>query len=451
MTEAMDDGAPFYLRGVHAPVDEEVEAFDLPVEGAIPPELDGRFLRNGPNPASGDPGHWFLGDGMLHGVRIEGGRARWYRNRWVRTRALTEGARWMQPDGRLDDTAGLANTHVVAHAGRILALVENGYPWEVDPDLGTIGVHDFGGRLEGPMTAHPKICAETGEMHFFGYSFAPPYLRYHRIDADGRLAFSREIEIPRPVMMHDFAITRDFVIFMDLPLVFSLEAAARGGMPYAFDEAAGARLGFLPRANPEASVVWVEVEPCYVFHPLNAWNEGGRVVLDVARYPELWRRSSRVFDQAMLHRFEIDLAPASGSPRVAESPLDDLPIEFPRVEESRTGLRHRFGYAAWTSLEHGIAGRGHVRYDLETGGREIWDGGAALVASEAVFVPAGPKASEEEGWLMGYVHDVERDESAFAIWDATRLAKGPVARVALPQRVPMGFHGSWIPESGTGS
>ena len=121
MTEAMDDGAPFYLRGVHAPVDEEVEAFDLPVEGAIPPELDGRFLRNGPNPASGDPGHWFLGDGMLHGVRIEGGRARWYRNRWVRTRALTEGARWMQPDGRLDDTAGLANTHVVAHAEQQLA------------------------------------------------------------------------------------------------------------------------------------------------------------------------------------------------------------------------------------------------------------------------------------------------------------------------------------------
>ena len=184
MAEPTRSDLPFYLRGIHAPVDREVESFELPVEGPIPPEIDGLFVRNGPNPAKGDPGHWFLGDGMLHGVRFERGRPAWYRNRFVRTRALAGEARYIGPDGSVDFTAGVANTHVVAHAGRILALVENGFPWEVDGDLETVGCHDFDGRLEGPMTAHPKICAETGELLAFGYSAFEPYLRYLRVSAD---------------------------------------------------------------------------------------------------------------------------------------------------------------------------------------------------------------------------------------------------------------------------
>jgi carotenoid cleavage dioxygenase len=444
MAEAVESDLPFYLRDVHAPVHEEVEAFALPIEGALPPQLDGLFVRNGPNPGRGDPGHWFLGDGMLHGVDLSKGRANWYRNRYVQTRALRGEARYLDERGRVDFTAGVANTHVIEHAGRILALVENGLPWEVDRQLETVGLFDFERRLAGPMTAHPKLCAGTGELHFFGYHFAPPHLVYHRADAHGRLVESRPIGIPRPVMMHDFAITRDYVIFMDLPVVFSPASAARGGMPYAWSDEAGARLGFLRRGrdggDSEGEVVWLDIDPCFVFHPMNACSEGERITLDVARYDDLWRSTASRFGVARLHRYEIDLS----TRRVREQPLDELGIEFPRVREDRTGLAHRFGYAVCTAAT-GTAGRGLVRYDLQSGARDVFEGGDSLVPSEAVFVPAEPDGAEGEGWLLSYVFDRSLDRSDLAVFDATRIAAGPIARIALPQRVPMGFHGSWIP------
>ena len=440
MYEALEEKLPFYLRDLHAPVPDEVESFDLPVEGVIPPEIDGLFLRNGPNPLKGDPGHWFLGDGMLHGVSLAEGRPRFYRNRFVKTRALEGSARHVDNEGNVDFTAGVANTHVVHHAGRTLALVENGFPWEVDGDLETVGYHDFDGRLKGPMTAHPKFCPKTGEMHFFGYHFAPPFITYHRVDARGELVFSREIEIPRPVMMHDFAITEQFVVFMDLPVCFSPEAAARGGLPYQFIESAGARLGFLRRDNPEGEIIWVDIDPCYVFHPANAFDEGDHVTLDVARYDDLFKETSGAFEVARMHRFEIDLA----NRKASERPLDDLGVEFPRIKESLNSLPYRYTYAVWSQEDTGGEGRGIVRYDLGSGKREIWDGGGRFVPSEAVFAPAA-KGSEDEGWLLSYVYDRERAKSDLAILDATRVEAGPIAQIELPSRVPIGFHGSWIP------
>ncbi|MEZ4333238.1 MAG: carotenoid oxygenase family protein [Myxococcota bacterium] len=435
---------PFYLRGPHAPVEHEVEAFDLPIEGALPPELVGLYLRNGPNPAKGDPGHWFLGDGMLHAVELANGRARSFRSRFVRTRALRGLARYVDHDGRVDFTASPANTHVIAHAGRILALAENGFPWQVDRRLETVGLHDFDGRLRGPMTAHPKRCPQTGELHFFGYHFAEPHLVYHRADRSGELVLSRPIDLPRPVMMHDFAITRDFVLFFDLPIVFSPEAIAKGGMPYAFDAKAGARLGILRRDAPEDPVIWLEIEPCYFFHPVNAWNDGDAIRLDVARYPELWSRSSGRFDSAYLYRYALDRARG----RVREERIDDLAIEFPRVREDRTGLRHRFGYATHTrDVEGALSGAALVRYDDETGERAIWAEDRWL-PGEAVFVAADPRpdSAEGDGWLLAYLHDRGCGPSALAVFEAGRIEQGPVARVRLPQRVPFGFHGSWIPE-----
>jgi len=445
------DALPFYLRGLHAPVEREVEAFDLPVEGAIPPELAGLYLRNGPNPPGRDPGHWFVGDGMLHAVELGGGRARSFRSRWVKTRAHLGLARYVDREGRVDFTGNPANTHVIAHAGRILALAENGFPWQVDRKLETIGFHDFDGRLAGPMTAHPKICPTTGELHFFGYHFAPPYVVYHRVDREGRLVLSRPIEIPRPIMMHDFAITRDFVLFFDLPLLFDFGAAGRGGMPYAFHADAGARIGILRRDDPNGSVRWLAIDPCYFFHPMNAWNEGDAIRVDVARYPELWRTTSARFDSAYLHRYEIDL----GRGTISEAPVDDLAIEFPRVREDRTGLRNRFGYAAATRDDGTVVGAGLVRYDFETGAREIFDGAGKWMPSEAVFVPAAgggtaDGASEGDGWLLAYLHDRDGGASELAIFDATRFGKGPIARVRLPQRVPLGFHGSWIADGEIG-
>ncbi len=200
---------------------------------------------------------------MLHGVRLRGGRAEWYRNRWVRTAALA--GRPFLTDTGVDRTAVVANTHVVEHAGRLLALVESGFPYEVDGELGTIGPCDFDGRLTTAMTAHPKTDPVTGEMHFFGYSPFPPYLTYHRLSAAGELVVSRPVEVPGPTMMHDFAITEHHVVWLDLPMTFSAERLGRS-MPFAWDESYGARLGVMRFDDPASRVQWFEVDPCYVFH-----------------------------------------------------------------------------------------------------------------------------------------------------------------------------------------
>jgi carotenoid cleavage dioxygenase len=436
---------PFYLQGNFAPVSREVTAFDLPVQGALPPELRGLYLRNGPNPRGGqDPGHWFLGDGMVHGVRLEGGRAAWYRNRWVRTRFWTEDdPQLVGRDGRVDHTVAKANTNVVGHAGRIFALVESSFPTELTPELDTIGICDFDGRLKTSMTAHPKLCPTTGELHFFGYQFVPPWLTYHRLDAGGRLVQSEEIPVAGPTMIHDFAITDGHLVFMDLPVVFTPKNLLEGRFPYAWSDDYGARLGVLPRGGRGGEVRWLEIDPCYVFHPMNAFERGGRIVLDVARYERLWDDGPEGFAPAFLHRFTLDLA----SGKVGEERLDDRPVEFPRVDERRVGLQNRYGYAVSDPIVPGRHQSQLVKYDLETGASRAHEFGQGCRPGEAVMVPAGPHAGEDEGFVLCFVHDAARDASELVVLDAARFEAAPIARVALPQRVPFGFHGNWLPDA----
>jgi carotenoid cleavage dioxygenase len=434
---------PFYLQGNYAPVAEEVTAFDLAVEGALPPALRGRYLRNGPNPKRGDPGHWFLGDGMVHGIRLEDGVARWYRNRWVRTRPfLGDPAPLVRPDGTVDHTVAVANTNVIGHAGRILALVESSFPTEMTDELDTVGPCDFDGRLTTSMTAHPKRCPRTGELHFFGYQFMPPWLTYHRLDAEGRLVQSEEIPVKGPTMMHDFAITADHVVFMDLPIVFDASLAVQGRFPYRWSDDHGARLGLMPRGGRGSEVRWMEIEPCYVFHPMNAFEEEGHVVLDVARYPSLWREGPETFQPATLHRFRMD----PEAEKVVESSLDDRAIEFPRVDERRVGVPNRWGYAVVNALDPDGPGA-LVRYDLRSGAADVHAFGRGRAPGEAVMVPASEDAAEDEGWVLVLVYDAARDASDLVVLDAASFSGPPVARVSLPQRVPFGFHGNWIPDA----
>ncbi|MER6051658.1 carotenoid oxygenase family protein, partial [Streptomyces sp. NPDC001793] len=319
---AASSAPPPHLAGNFAPVTDELTAHDLPVTGTIPPELSGWYLRNGPNPHAAASAHWFFGDGMVHGVRLAGGRAVSYRNRWVRTSTFTDGIRIGDGAGRSDLTAGVANTHVVRHAGRTLALVESSFPYEIDcrpgRELETVGPHDFGGRLTTAMTAHPKICPTTGELHFFGYGRSgPPYLTYHRADAEGELVVSRPIDVPAATMMHDFHLTARHIVFMDLPMVLD---DARPGMPYRWDPEYGARLGVLRRDDPHGEVRWLAIDPCYVFHSLNAHDDGDqRIVLHVSRYAALSRQAP-----PCLWRWTIDLA--SGT--VREEQIDDQMGEF---------------------------------------------------------------------------------------------------------------------------
>lgn len=434
---------PFHLRGNYAPVMEELTEFDLPVTGSIPPELDGLYVRNGANPRSGESPHWFFGDGMVHGVRIEGGQARWYRNRWVRTTKFEKQADAMDPATMMDRTASAANTHIIGHAGRLLALEEGHLPYLLSPELDTIGCEDYSGKLQTAFTAHPKLCPETGELHFFGYGPVQPWLVYHVLDRDGGLVHSAEIDVPGPTMMHDFMITRDHAIFMDLPVVFDLAAAMQGGQPLRWDEAYGARIGILPRLGGNADVRWFDIDPCYVFHPLNSYVDGNRVVCDVGRHEYMWRESMNDFAPSYLYRWTFDL----DTGRVTEQQLDDASHGFPRVDDRVTGLRHRYGWAVQPRHREedlfdspGVI----VRYDLNSGDKVVHDFGEHGLPGEFVFAEADPKAGEAEGYALGFVYDKSRNGSDLVILDASNPAAAAVASIRLPQRVPHGFHGSWI-------
>lgn len=443
-----DTGTGMWLDGHLAPVPDETEALDLPVTGTLPPELTGRYFRNGPNPRPGQPsGHWFTGAGMLHGVRLRAGRAEWYRNRWVRTREFTEDAPFLRDDGTIDFTAVPANTHVVPHADRILALVEAGLPHEITPDLGTVGPVDFGGRLTTAMTAHPKRDPATGELLFFGYGVFPPHLTYHRLAAAGRLVESREIDVPAGTMMHDFAITENHVVWLDLPVVFDLDLAmTEGSMPFRWDDAYGARLGVM-RRDAAGDVRWFDVDPCFVFHVGNAHEDAaGRIVLDAVRYApgdfaSLWAtiggsadpaREAVLLDKARLHRWTLD--PATG--KAAEEPLDDRNVEFPTLDDDRTGLPNRYLYT--------VSGNAIVKYDVRDGSSSAHDLDGDVHVGEAVFVAAEGARAEDEGWLLSIVSGPSSAE--LLVLDATDVTRA-VASVRLPRRVPAGFHGSWIPDA----
>lgn len=432
---------PFWERGNLAPVHEEVTAFDLPVEGAIPSELNGLYARNGANPREGHSGHWFMGDGMLHGVSLKDGRAEWYRNRWVRTPRFNGAPR--RP-GVPDIRASTANTNVIAHAGKIMALVENALPMMMTRDLDTIGFHDYGGKLDTAFTAHPKICPTSGEMHFFGYGFMPPFLTYHAVDASGALMRSIPIPTRAPTMMHDFAMTSEHIIFMDLPVVFDMPAAQRGTMPFAWNDSYGARLGILKRGAGIESLRWVEVEPCYVFHVANAFEEAdGTIVIDVAWYNELWRGgpSATTFDKAILKRWRIP----PGAAKAQEQQIDDRAIEFPRVNESLTGSRHNIVYSVDTGTDLASTRYSSLRkYDLESGKSAVHDFNTGLPGEFVHVAPEG-SSGEDDGWLMGFVYDRARDASDLVILDAQKIESRPIARIGLPARVPQGFHGNWMP------
>ncbi len=447
-----------YLTGNFAPVHDERDDGQLPVTGAIPPELDGLLLRNGPNPVvAPDPAmyHWFLGNGMLHGIELRDGRAR-YRNRWVRTAAAS--AALGEPPVQVDAPPpvngidGMANTHVVAHTGRIYALVESSLPTEVRPDLSTIGAYDFGGALTTPFTAHPKMDPVTGEMLFFGYDmFGPPFLRYHVVGADGVTLRTEAIEIPAAVMVHDWAITATRAVFLDLPVAFDVNLVGTQPFPFAWRPELGARVGVMPRSGSSADVQWIDIEPCYVYHPLNAYDDAdGNVVIDVCRYPDMF--ATEVYGPGSsapprLERWTIDV----GKGRVGTEIADDVGQEFPRIDERLTGRVHRYGYTSEAIVGESWVGLGSLRkHDLVAGKVERHDVGPGRSAGEPVFVPAAPDAGEDHGWVLSVVYDAGRDASDVVVVDATDFEAAPVATIHLPRRVPFGFHGSWVPGASLG-
>ncbi|KAF0846691.1 carotenoid oxygenase family protein [Nocardia caishijiensis] len=449
MTTTQRDDGPLHLIGNNSPVTEEVTVEPTAVTGQIPRDLDGVFVRNGPNPRTGTSTHYFAGDGMVHAVSLADGRATWYRNRYVRT-PLSENPgksrfqlAFHPVDGTIDFRVTTANTHVITHAGRVLALEEGGFPYEITPELETVGPFTFCDALRTPMTAHPKICPTTGELMFFGARQRPPFLTYYRAAANGDLLQAKEITVPRATMMHDFAITATAVIFLDLPVVFDPVATA-AGLPWRWDDTHGARFGVMPRHG--GAVRWFEVEPCYMWHTMNAFDAGNTIVVVGGRMPSLWRDgpADRTGGLPRLHRWTLHL----DSGAVTEEPLDDADIEYPRVADADVGLPYRFGYVTSFSMDPRPAHSQIYKYDFSRGSaRQVLRLPTGNTCGEAVFVPRAETAGDDDGYLMTFVHDRARDTSHLAIIDAADLSGGPIAEVRLPVRVPNGFHGNWIPRN----
>ena len=452
-----------FLQGLLEPVHDERDDLDLVVEGELPAELNGIFTRNGPNPQFTPAGgyHPFDGDGMVHALYFEDGRVR-YRNRWVESAGLLAERRrgracygglseFLSTPADVIEEAGLmksnANTHVIRHHGRLLALMEGGKPTELTRDLQTVGEYDYAGRLEGPMTAHPKIDPVTGEMIFFGYSAMPPYLQYYVADRSGAIVHHAVIDIPKPVMMHDFAVTSNYTIFLDSPVVFDVEAMFRGEPGIRWQPELGTRLGVLPRRGSAEQIRWFEIDTCSVVHFFNAWDTDGKIEIYAPTFASmpggLQFDSPEQSEEPFPYHWSIDMEAG----KLAGAWTDDRSGEFPRINDNRACQQTRYLYNSlardW-AFEFNF--NGVIKYDLESGSTAEFVYGANETSGEHVFVPDPNAVAEDDGWLMSIVSDRETRMSFLSILDARDVGAGPVARVHIPRRVPIGFHANWFAE-----
>ncbi len=436
MTTTPETQASLYLSGNFAPVESEVTAYDLPVQGHVPSALEGRYIRNGPNPIgplTPADHHWFSGHGMVHGVRLRAGRAEWYRNRWVRGGARSVGSG--------------ANTSVRRFAGRTLALVEGGaLPVELDYELNSVCANDFDSTLPNGFAAHPKVDPVTGELHAMCYSWREltDHAQYVVVGVDGRVRKVVDVALPGRIMLHEMSITQRYALIYDLPVTLDPALLATRRFAFRWNPDYQARVGLLPRDGAAEDIIWCEIDSCYVYHALNAYDaEDGTVVVDVCRY-------DRMFDADLLgpagdsvprlERWVIDPQRRT----VAATRVDDRGHEFPRVRPDREGLPYRFGYTAGVGAEFSPGAT--YKHDLVAGVTQMHDHGPGRGTAEPTFVPRPGGQAEDDGWLLSYVYDATTDRSELVILDARDLSGPPVARVALPQRVPHGFHGDFVPD-----
>lgn len=467
VSSEVDVAATPALNGILAPVTDEIDAPLEVVEGELPAELHGAYLRNGPNPRFTPIGSYTYpldGDGMVHGIWFEGGRAH-YRNRFVRTPALEaeeKAGRALWPGVMTGEVPGadevgpelagterdLVDIHVVRHAGRLLALAEGARPFELTDDLATVGPHDFGGGLPDGLCAHPKIDPVTGEMVVFRYGFAAePWLTWAVVAPDGTMAVPETtVEVAGPMMIHDCAITASHLVLFVCPLRFDFDAVMRGESLLQWEPRRGTEI--LAIARDGGAVTRFETDAFWVWHVANAFDDtsggGRRIVVD---YP-VWSHPG----------MGLVTAPATGGVIRATLDLDngtatfeqadDQLAEFPRIDDRAIGGRHRWFHVAAKDPDHPTDGAGEwnrlLRYDLDRGKVQELRGGERRFG-EAVFVPRRPEAPADDGYLLTYEYQRGATTTDLLVLDGTDITEPPVARLRVPHRVPFGLHGSWLP------
>jgi carotenoid cleavage dioxygenase len=467
ITEALVVEDNPYISGSFAPIHTEVTGENLPVIGRIPTDLNGTYFRNGPNAQFPPRGRyqWFDGDGMVHAVHFDHGRAT-YRNRYVRTaafcqeleagRALYEGVRENRDNNPGHWWKNTANTDLVFFDNKLLSLwYLAGAPYALDPHtLDTLGVEDFRGTRTCSLSAHAKVDEATGELMFFDYGPEAPYMRYGVVGPNGSVTHLVDIDLPGPRLPHDMAITENYSVLLDLPLVNDPAAFAVGRHKLVFHREWPSRFGIIPRHGAASSVRWFEANPCYFYHVVNAWEEGPadnrEIVMDICRMEQPTPRQdvatsldkliSLLQLEAHMYRYRFNLATGT----TTEGFRDDANSEFPMVNLAMAGRKTRWSYNVRIADSVIQVFDGLIKYDLETGASQTHEFGPGRFGSEAPFAPRDGAIAEDDGYLVSFVHDEVADRSEVVILDARDLTAPPVGRVLLPQRVPLGFHGTWV-------
>ena len=440
-----------FLVGIHEPMRSELTLQDLAVAGLIPAGLNGRYLKMGANPVNSDSAghHWFLGDGMVHGIAIQDGRVLWYRNRWICSRAAAAALGRAAAPGPRRGRNDTVNTNVVDIGGRAFALVEAGsFPVELAKTLEEQRYSSFDGTLTGSFTGHPHRDPLTGEHHAIAYDASVwDAVRHVVVSATGQVVRDVPIAVKHGPCIHDCAFTARFAVILDLPVTFSMRAVLAGHLfPFRWNPAHRARVGLLSRGGDAASTIWCDIEPCFVFHVANAFDgEDGQVILDVIAYPEMFASGGSELDAlGQFERWTLD----PSTRRVSRRVINPTPQEFPRIDERRFGQSYRYAYTVSVPPDGNPQLTGATRiykHDLETGNHRVHDFGDGHLPGEFVFVPAAADAGEDEGWLVGLVINTAAETTEFMILEARSFEAAPIATVRLPHRIPPGFHGNWFP------
>ena len=439
-----------FLQGINAPVFEEVEITNFKISGNIPKELEGMYVRNGPNPMFKPESYSYPieGDGMLHGVYFNKGEVS-YKNRWIQTSGL---AYEMFEGQQLTELKfkNYANTNIISHGNKLLALYEIGLPYEVNKNLETIGEWDFNHELEQAMTAHPKIDPNTGELHFYRYSFFnTPYLHYYVADRNHNIIRELAIDIPQPTMIHDMAITENYIIFFNCPLVFSMTNARNNSIPFVWQEEEGTTIILVDRHNFAKKPIYLKTDAFWTWHFLNSFETDNQIFIDFIAYPKIQAENNwetMLTHKSNLRRLTINLQTHG----MEFEDLDDRFVELPAINQNYLGKNYQFGYTSYYDIE--LSSRKKipnlspslVQYDLVKKTNKIHQFIPGCYGGEAAFIPSTKGQSELDGYVVTFVYNENTNTSDFVIIDPKNFESDPIATVHLPVRVPGGFHGNWI-------
>jgi carotenoid cleavage dioxygenase-like enzyme len=460
----VDMAAEPHLRGRFAPVAHEVVQDDLVIEGTLPANLTGTYMRNGPNPRFPPLGSYTYpieGDGMLHAVTIDNGRAR-YRNQWVYTnslraelaagKALFGGIMTLAlPDMSLlgsDPDPGWPIKldpfiNIIRHAGRYLALEEGTPPYEVTAELNTVGRFDFNGGLPAGICAHPRIDPRTGEMVVFRYDAEAPFLAWATIGPDGTVTRPATTvdTVEACYMIHDFTITEHFVVLVVAPATIDVTAMfGGGGTPLRWEADRPTRIAIIDRDGSRTR--WIETEPFFAWHYANAYEDDDEIILDFPWWSAFTLATPRG-QPSQAGFVRARLRPATGT--ATFDFLDHTASEFPRINDRLTTKHHRYITTSRKSGRHDLEVGEYdqvVRHDLDSGTTATYN--SDLIFGEVSFAPRDGATEELDGYYLTYATTLDAKHSWLLVWDATTFPSDPIARIAIPQRVPNGLHGNWF-------